>query len=274
VTDANSTTLAGRVAIITGANHGIGAATARQLAHRGAAVLITFLRVVDEPDAGIPQAYRDARQGGANEVVTQIRDAGGRVEAIEADLANSATIPTLFDRAEQTFGPVDVLVHNATGWVADTFALKDVDALGRSVRTVSMATIDQQFAVDARAGALLIAEFARRLASRDAQWGRIVTLTSGGPLGFPEEASYGAAKAALVNYTMTAALELAPYGVTANAVHPPVTDTGWVTEEVRQAVERRSDLIHVASPDDVAEVIGWLVSDAARLVTANVLHLR
>ena len=264
----------GHVAIVTGSNHGIGAATARHLAQRGAAVLTTFLRVVDEPDPGIPQAYRDARRTDAEDVVAAIRDAGGRADAIEVDLANASSATTLFDRTENTFGPVDVLVHNATGWVADTFAPKDEDALGRTVKPVSATTFDQQFAVDARAAALLIAEFARRLTARDAQWGRIVTLTSGGPLGFPEEASYGAAKAALVNYTMTAALELAPYGVTANAVHPPVTDTGWVTEEVRQVVERRSDLIHVASPDDVAEVITWLVSDAARLVTANVVHLR
>ena len=87
------------------------------------------------------------------------------------------------------------------------------------------------------AAALLIAEFARRHIARGADWGRIIGLTSGGGLGFPEEVSYGAAKAAQVNYTMSAALELAPYGITANMVHPPVTDTGWVT--ARSARRRR-----------------------------------
>ena len=120
----------------------------------------------------------------------------------------------------------------------------------------------------------MIAEFARRLVTRDGDWGRIVSLTSGGPLGFPEEASYGAAKAALVNYTMTAALELAPYGVTANAVYPPVTDTGWVTDAVREFVARSPEHFHVATPEEVAEVIAWVASDAARLVTANVIQLR
>lgn len=71
--------------------------------------------------------------------------------------------------------------------------------------------------------ARLIGEFARRDAARGATWGRIVGLTSGGPMGFPNEVSYGAAKAALENYTMSAAFELAPLGVTANVVHPPVT---------------------------------------------------
>jgi 3-oxoacyl-[acyl-carrier protein] reductase len=139
---------------------------------------------------------------------------------------------------------------------------------------VSAETIDSVFSVDARASALLIAEFARRHIARGGAWGRIIGLTSGGPLGFPEEASYGAAKAALENYTMSAAFELAPYGVTANAVYPPVTDTGWVTPAVQEAVAHSKELIHVASPDDVADVIVFLCSEQAWLITANVIHLR
>jgi 3-oxoacyl-[acyl-carrier protein] reductase len=100
---------------------------------------------------------------------------------------------------------------------------------------VTAATFDAQFAVDARATALLIAELARRHVARGATWGRIVSLTSRGPDGFPSEVSYGAAKAALENYTLSAAHELAPHGITANVVHPPITDTGWVTDAVRQA---------------------------------------
>ena len=73
---------------------------------------------------------------------------------------------------------------------------------------------------------------------------------------------------------MSAALELAKFGITANIIHPPVTDTGWVTQEVRQHVAERDDLIHVATPDEVAEVIAFLVSDEAHLITANRIHLR
>jgi 3-oxoacyl-[acyl-carrier protein] reductase len=65
-----------------------------------------------------------------------------------------------------------------------------------------------------------------------------------------------------------------PLGITANVVHPPVTDTGWVTPEVRRHVEARPDLIHVAEPEHVARVIAYLVSDEAGLVTGNVLRLR
>jgi 3-oxoacyl-[acyl-carrier protein] reductase len=73
---------------------------------------------------------------------------------------------------------------------------------------------------------------------------------------------------------MSAALELAPFGITANMVHPPVTDTGWVTDAVRAHVAASTSLIHIASPEAVAEVIAYLASDAAALITANVITLR
>jgi 3-oxoacyl-[acyl-carrier protein] reductase len=120
----------------------------------------------------------------------------------------------------------------------------------------------------------MIAEFARRHVLRHARWGRIVGLTSGGPLGFPGEVSYGAAKAALVNYAMSAALELAEYGITSNVVYPPVTDTGWVTPAVRDVVAASREHVHVAQPEEVADVTAYLASDQARLITANVIQLR
>jgi NAD(P)-dependent dehydrogenase (short-subunit alcohol dehydrogenase family) len=176
---AGAAVTAGHTAIVTGANHGIGAATAQALARRGCAVLCTFLRVEDADGPGIPQAYRDNRARDAADVV-----------------------------------------------------------------------------------------------ARQATWGRIIGLASGGELGFPEEVSYGAAKAAQGNYTMSAAFELAPFGITANMVIPPVTDTGWVTGAVREHVAGRPELIHIAAPEEVAEVIGFLASDAAALITANVVTLR
>ena len=265
---------AAHTAIVTGANHGIGAATAQALAQRGCAVLCTFLRVDDPDDPGTPQAYRDHRAQDATAVVARIRDGGGRAAAVEADLSDPATPVMLFDTAEKQFGPVDILVNNATGWLADTFAAASADRLGRSLQPVTAQTWTRQFTVDAMGAALMISEFARRHITRQATWGRIIGLTSGGAQGFPSEVSYGAAKAAQENYTMSASVELADHGVTANMVHPPVTDTGWVTDDVREAVRRRSDLVHVATPDQVAEVIDFLASDAAALVTGNILSLR
>jgi 3-oxoacyl-[acyl-carrier protein] reductase len=264
----------GHTAIVTGANHGIGAATARALARSGCGVLCTFLRLDDEPDPGTPQAYRDHRAGDARSVVGRIEAEGGRAVAMEADLSDPDAPGLLFDAAEARLGPVDILINNATGWLADTFALSATDRHGRSLRSVTAAGWEQQFRVDAMGAALMISEFARRHIARGADWGRIVGLTSGGDLGFPEEVSYGAAKAAQANYTMSAALELARYGVTANMVYPPVTDTGWVTDAVRDQVAASAELIHVATPEEVAEVIAYLASDAAALITANVITLR
>ncbi len=266
--------LTGHVAIVTGANHGIGAATATALAGCGARVLVTYLRLSDSADSGFPRPYRMNRSKDAAEVLGLIRSRGGQAVALEADLGDATTPARLFDLAESELGPVDILVNNATGWVSDTFGAGASDVLGFRTTLVSAATHDQQFSVDARGGALMVAEFARRHLDRHASWGRIIGLTSGGPLGFPGEVSYGAAKAALENYTMAAAFELAHFGVTANMVYPPVTDTGWVTEKVRAYVEQRADLIHIVGPEEVAEVIAFLCSSHARLITANILHLR
>jgi len=132
-------------------------------------------------------------------------------------------------------------------------------------------TAEMQLLVDARGGALMIAEYARRFVG---DWGRIISLTSGGPMGFPGEVSYGAAKAALESYTMSASRELGAKGITANVVYPPVTDTGWVTDDVRAFVETSTEHWHVAPPADVAEVIAWLCTPAAYLVNGSIIRLR
>ncbi|MDT0323172.1 SDR family oxidoreductase [Streptomyces millisiae] len=252
--------LSGHVAVVTGANHGIGAATARELAARGAAVLVAYLRVAGTGDGAA--------------VAEEIRRAGGRAAAFEADLSAPEAPAAIFDVAEERLGPVDILVNNASGWVQDTFTPEPTDRFGRELRPVSAETWARQFAVDARAPALLIGELARRHRARGARWGRIVGLTSGGALGFPREVSYGAAKAAQTDYTMSAAAELADLGITANVVHPPVTDTGWVTDEVRAFVASSPTHFHVAEPAEVARTIAFLVSDEAWLVTGNVITLR
>ena len=266
--------LSGRVAIITGANHGIGAASAVALAARGASVLVTYLRIEDAPDPGTPEAYRRNRAKDASTVLEAVAAVGGTARAAEADLSDPGTPAALFDLAERELGPVDILVNNATGWLADTFKPQARDRFGRLLTSFSAESFDRLFAVDARGGALMIAEFARRHAARGASWGRIISLNSGEGRGFPEEVSYGAAKAALTDYTLSAGAELASAGITANVVHPPVTDTGWVTDEVRAMVAEHAELTAVAQPDEVAEVIAYLCEDRARLINRNILTLR
>ncbi|HEV7663280.1 MAG TPA: SDR family NAD(P)-dependent oxidoreductase, partial [Chloroflexota bacterium] len=104
----------GRVAIVTGGNHGIGAATAKLLAAHGARVLVSYFRLADPVEAGTPDAYRLNRARDASDIVAEIVATGGQAIAIEADLRDVATPARLFDAAEAAFGPVEILVNNAT----------------------------------------------------------------------------------------------------------------------------------------------------------------
>jgi 3-oxoacyl-[acyl-carrier protein] reductase len=274
VTDVVLPGLAGRIAIVTGANQGIGAATAVELARHGAAVVVGYHRMPPSPpDPERPDVYDEVRAADASAVLDAIRGAGGRAEAFEADLTDPAAPLALFDAAEDAFGPVDVLVHNASAWAKDTFGPSGQDHLDRRTDEVTEGTQHPQFMVDARGCGLLIMELSRRHREREATWGRIVTMTSGGRDGFPGEASYGAAKAALESYTLTAAQELGTFGITANVLHPPATDTGWISPAIAEFIEREDILGRIGQPQDVADVIAWLCSDLARHVSMNVIRM-
>jgi 3-oxoacyl-[acyl-carrier protein] reductase len=265
--------LSGRVALVTGANQGIGAATALALASLGADVAISYHQTREDGDE-YPAAFAQERSKDGSDVVDAIAAMGRHAVGVRADFTDANAPTALYAAAEDALGPIDILVNNASGVRRDTFLDGGTDPVGRTAQIVTAETFDAQFLVNARAGGLLIAAYAQSLGARNATWGRIISLTSGGPMGFPGEASYGAAKAALDNYTMTASRELAGFGVTANVVYPPVTDTGWVTDTVRRLVAESDDHVHVAEPEDVAEVIAWLCTDAARMVTGNVIRLR
>lgn len=270
------TGLRGRVALITGGNQGIGAAAALALAAQGAAVFLTYLRLdaAGRGDPALPPEYDEARARPADRVVEAIRQAGGQADAWEADLADTAIVPELFDRAEAALGPVEILVNNAAYWHGDTFLPGSGERFGWSLAPVSADTCNRHFEVNAKAPALLIAEFARRHSARGANWGRIISLTTAGAPGFPREVSYGASKNALESYTMAAAAELAPLGITANVLSPPPTDTGWISPRVAAELAQAATPLRIAQPEEVAELIVFLASHQARSINGQRILMR
>jgi 3-oxoacyl-[acyl-carrier protein] reductase len=284
-----------KVVLITGGNspRGIGAATARAFAAQGAAVFVHGFRDSREPehderpglngdadpDRPGERTYARLQRQSADEIVAEIRADGGRAASWEADLADPAAAGLLFDRAEAALGPVEVLVNNAAHCQQDTLlpaAVLSPDARavdGFSMRALTVAGFDRHIAVNARAPALLIAEFARRQITRVAGWGRIVNVSTAGARGFPTEVSYGVSKYALESLSRAAAHELGPYGITVNVVSLGPIQTGWISPELEAEIAAKTPLRRVGLPDDVADVIVFLASEQARWITGQVLHV-
>lgn len=284
--------LKNRVVLITGGNNpqGIGAATAKAFAAQAASVFIHYFRIegpppgVRVPGESEPPGiafYYAMQTRSAEPIVGEIREQGGRAEAWEADLADPAVVPELFDRAEKEFGPVDVLVNNAADYRADTFlpetTLERGDrqlwAEGPAKSTITAESHDRHFAVNSRAVALLTAEFARRYLERGGRWGRIINVSGDASVGAPGEISYWASKHALESYTRAAAAELGPHGITVNVVSPGPVQTGYIAPELEREVIRDIPLRRVGRPEDLADAIVFLASEQARWITGQLLFV-
>ncbi len=279
-----------KVVLVTGANnpYGIGAAVARAFAAQGARLFLHYFRQVDKRIMDGPGTvnspgvsfYALQQTKSADEVLERVRELGAQAAAWEADLSDATVVPRLFDQAEAALGPVQVVVNNAAYWEPDTFLASGLELSNKLTElfsdrppAFSAAGFDRSFAVNTRAAALIMAEFARRHIERAANWGRIINVSTAGAERFPSEISYGASKFALESYTRSAATELGKFGVTVNAVSLGPVQTGWISPELERAVLPTIPLARIGNPEDVADVIVFLASHQSRWVTGQRIYV-
>jgi 3-oxoacyl-[acyl-carrier protein] reductase len=240
-----------RVAIVTGAARGIGAATARRLAEDGFAV-----------------AVLDLDEGAAKGTVEAIESAGGRALAVGADVSDADAVEAAVSRVAAELGPPVVLVNNA-GVTRDNLLFKMSEADWDTVVNVHLR------------GAFLMSRATQKYMT-EARWGRIVNLSSTSALGNRGQANYSAAKAGLQGFTKTLAIELGKFGVTVNAIAP-----GFIQTEMTRATAERlnvsfEDFIafsakeipvgRVGQPEDIAHLVSFFASEGAGFVSGQVVY--
>ena len=249
--------LKGKNVIVTGASRraGIGAAVCRAFAKQGSNVFFTTYSSYDA------QMDWGADAGGADALLEELRTEGVKAAKLEVDLSTPDAAGKVLEAASTTIGEPDILVNNATYSTRDGF--KKLDA----------ATLDTHYAVNMRGAFLLSVGFAKGFTK--GAGGRIINLSSGqgtGPM--PGELAYAATKGAVEAFTKTLAFEVAPLGITVNAVDPGATDTGWMTPEFKRELAAASQLRRVGVPEDAARLVVFLASEAARWLTGQVVHSR
>ena len=241
--------LTGKVAVVTGASKGIGAAIAQHLAAEGAAVVVN---------------YASSKEG-ADRVVAEITGKGGRAIAVQADVAKPAEIRRLFAEAKEAFGRLDVLVNNAGVY---EFA---------PLEEVTPEHFHKLFDLNVLGLILTSQEAAKHFG---ASGGSIINISSGASTSAPANASvYSATKAAVDAVTRSLAKELGPRKIRVNAINPGMVETEGAstyvspTSDLRKQFESRTPLGRIGQPQDIAPAAVFLASDDSGWITGETLHI-
>jgi len=239
--------LAGKVAVVTGGSRGIGRAICKRLAQSGAKVVINY---VSRPEA-------------AQETKAQVEALGAECVVFKFDVANTAEVQDAFKQITAECGRIDILVCNA-GITRDGLLamMKEEDW-------------DQVMAVNLKGAFNCIKAGCRPMMKQ--RWGRIIIITSVvGFAGNAGQANYSAAKAGLVGLTRSTARELASRSITVNCVAPGYIDTDMTSdlpEAVKEKILAEIPLGSLGKPEDIAAAVSYLVSDDARYVTGQAIHV-
>ncbi|MDX3797737.1 SDR family oxidoreductase [Streptomyces sp. AK04-3B] len=239
------------IALVTGVGRsvGIGAGIARRLAWAGWNVAFTYWTPYD---ARMPWG---AEAGAADRIAESLADEGAETVAVEADLADPDTPERVFDEIRRRLGDVTALV------------MCHCESVDSGLLDTTLESFDRHFAVNARATWLLIREHGRRFQGAHGT-GRVISLTSDHTVG---NLPYGASKGALDRITLAAAQELAPLGITANVIDPGPVDTGWMSDDIRDHVLRRTPLGRLGNPQDTAHLVEFLCSPQGQWINGQLL---
>ena len=243
-----------KIMLVTGGSAGIGAATARMAGEHGYDVAVNY----------------NSDRHGAEAAAEAVRAAGGRALPIQADVSDPSAVAAMFEKLDAELGTVDVLVNNA-GMVAPLTCVEDITP-ERLARILG---------VNVNGSVYCAQQAVRRMSAKyGGKGGSIINLSSAAAtLGAPNQyVDYAAAKGAIDSFTIGLSLEQAPHGVRVNAVRPGIIDTplhgkGGEPDRAQELGSKVVPMQRAGSPDEVAEAILWLASDAASYVTAEIMKV-